>query len=144
MSKNTIVVDLDGIICDTTARNHLLDVDWHTYHDALTSDTPYEATVSILQGLSEIGYEILVVTGRPARYDSQTIAWLTRNHVPVDEVLMRPENDYRNEVEVKIDLLAGFFGSLEEAQRNVLVGLETREKVIEGMRNSGFEIWSVR
>lgn len=144
MTKNTIVIDLDGICGNTEARHHLLDEDWATYHAALSTDTPIETTRAVLQGLSDANYEILVVTGRPARYDRQTIDWLTKHSFPVDEVLMRGDNDYRSEAEVKIGLLTDYFGSLEEARANVLVGFEAKDKVIEEMRNSGFEIWSLR
>lgn len=142
--KNTIVIDLDGICCDTTARQHLLDESWDAYQGALLSDTPIETTRAVLQGLSDANYEILVVTGRPARFDRQTIDWLTKNGFPVDEVLMRPDTDYRSESEVKIALLTDYFGSLEEARANVLVGFEVKDKVIEEMRNAGFEVWSLR
>lgn len=141
--KNTIVIDLDGVVCDTTARQPLLDESWDAFHSALASDPPIETTRAVLQGLSDAGYEILVATGRPARYDRQTIDWLTKHSFPVDEVLMRPDTDYRSEADVKIGLLTDYFGSLEEAKANVLVGFETKDKTVEALRNAGFQIWSL-
>lgn len=142
--KNTIVIDLDGICGNTEARQHLLDEDWATYHAALSNDTPIETTRAVLQGLSDANYEILVVTGRPARYDRQTIEWLTKHGFPVDEVLMRPDTDFRSESDIKIGLLSDYFGSLDEARANVLVGFEVKDKVIEEMRNAGFDIWQLK
>ena len=144
MNKTTIVVELDGVIADTSARQELMKEDWNTYHDACDTDIPNEPFIQILNSLSNFGYEILVVTGRPARFDKKTIDWLNKHKIEVSEVLMRPEMDYRDEVSVKLDLLADYFGSLEEAKASVVVGFEARDRTIEGLRAHDFEIWGLR
>jgi len=141
--KRHIVIDIDGVISDASARQPFLDESWEAYHAALAQDPPIEPTLSVIKGLSAAGYEILVCTGRPARYDRQTLSWLNKYEVPATELLMRGENDYRSEAEVKIGLLTDYFGSLEAAQENVLVGFEVKDKTVEALRNNGFQIWSL-
>lgn len=145
MTKTTIVVELDGVLADNSARADLMSVDWDTWHRACDTDKPNDALIQVLRSLSETGgYEVLIVTGRPARFDKITIDWLNRYNVPADEILMRPEMDYRDEVSVKLDLLAEYFGSLETALENVVVGFEAKDKIIDGLRLAGFEVWSLR
>lgn len=143
MIKRCVVIDLDGVISNASARQPLLDEDWAAYHAALSQDPPIEPTLSVIKGLSNAGYDILVCTGRPARYDKPTLEWLNKYEVPAVELLMRPDNDYRSEAEVKVALLTDYFGSLEEAKANVLVGFETKDKTVEALRNAGFQIWSL-
>lgn len=141
--KNFIVIELDNVICNTTARQHLLNEGWSDYHSALETDTPNEAIVQILKSLDFQGYEILVVSGRPAKYDLQTLKWLSTYEVPVDEILLREDWDFRSEIDVKLDLLDSFFGSRQEVLDNVIVAFNNNEKVIEAFRSAGIETWQV-
>lgn len=142
--KNVIAVDLDGVICNTSARQHLLDESWEAYNSALASDTLNETTNAILRGLSDSGYEILVVSGRPAKWDKASIDWLNKHGVEVDEVLLRESHDYRPEHEVKIDLMSRYFGSVELAKASVLVYFEKKDKTIEALRNEGWDVWQIQ
>lgn len=142
--KNTIAVDLDGCICNTSARQHLLDESFEAYHSALDTDTPNEVTKAILRGLSDANYEIIVCTGRPAKFDLRTMAWLNKYGVEIDEILMRADNDWRSDAEVKISLLKDYFGSEEAAKESVLVYFETKDKTIETLRNNGWEVWQIQ
>jgi hypothetical protein len=143
MTKH-IVVEIDDVIADTTSRQSLLNESFDAYHAACASDKPRVDTVEVLRALSSHGHEILAVTGRPARFDKPTLEWLNRYSVPVDEVLMRPDTDYRSEVDVKAALLENYFGSLDAARERVLVGFESKDRTIEGLRDLGFTIWGLR
>lgn len=144
MVKKSIIVEIDNVLADTSARNHLLDVGWSDYHAALGTDTPNEPVVETLRAMSEAGHEVLIVTGRPARYDLETFKWLTKHDIPSDEILARSDSDYRSEIEVKLDLIDDYFGSREVALQSVLVAFDQKEKVVEEFRNAGFTTWQMR
>jgi phosphoserine phosphatase len=146
VSRNWIVVDLDGTLANSSHRDHFAQSgDWDAFHGALGYDTPSPDVASVVNALHEQDYDILIVTGRPETYRRATMDWFAAHHLPVGtDLLMRPAEDWRSDTEVKVDLLAGFFGGLDEAHKNVLTILEDRDKMVERWRSAGFRCWQVQ
>ena len=46
---------------------------------------------------------MVLVTARPARLADTTVAWLERNSVPWDLLVMRADDDHRSSPEVKAE-----------------------------------------
>jgi hypothetical protein len=45
------------------------------------------------------------ITGRNEKNRQLTVAWLVQNKVDIDELLMRPDNDYTKNGELKVKLI---------------------------------------
>lgn len=145
MAKRVLVSDLDGTLSDSRAREHLLP-DFDAFHEAGRKDPPNWDVLAMVQAAVDFGFELLILTGRNEAYREATIDWLERRcklyHLDDYRLLMRPDGDFRPDVETKESLLRGFYGELPPADRTVF--LEDRDKLVEHWRNLGYCCWQVR
>ncbi|UWR58058.1 hypothetical protein K4F89_06325 [Phaeobacter inhibens] len=71
-------------------------------------DIPNEPIVDLYRALWETKrYELILVSGRGEEFRSVTETWLTWNLIPFGKLLMRPQGDFRSDVEVKQEILDG-------------------------------------
>lgn len=99
-----VLVDLDGTLCDTSGRAHLLDKkprDWEAYSLACGDDKPIPFAIEVVQDLADRGHRIVISTGRGIVARKQTNAWLLRNGVPWHTIFMRKVGDMRRNPELK-------------------------------------------
>ena len=145
MSKNTIICDLDGTLCDNAHRvDFAVAKDWDGFHSRLSEDEPNPSVFYMLQTLlSNTDVDVLLVTGRPETYRPQTQAWLSKHGLCFSFLLMRPENNYQPDNVIKLKLVEEFFGTFEEALESVHFVLEDRDGMVEAYRNKGFSCWQV-
>ena len=148
-----IVVDLDGTLCDSAHRDHFAKAkQWEEFHQAAKDDRPREDVAFFLRILARrsILDEILLVacTGRNEKYRQPTLEWLIKHDLAVfDTLLMRPDGDWRPDVEMKPALLAEFVerGAIVSGDKaEVAFILEDRDKVVEAWRNLGYCCWQVQ
>lgn len=142
--NKVIIVDLDGTLCDHNHRVHLAQAgQWDEYHFGIPDDPPNSDVVSLVNYLAE-KYYILVVTGRMEYCRNMTTKWLLKHNVIVDEIIMRPNDDYSKAKDLKIKLLEEYFGSKENVISNVEVVLEDTDNVVGELRSYGLNVWQVR
>jgi uncharacterized HAD superfamily protein len=111
----TVVVDLDGTLCDTSKRAHLLDKkprDWEAYSNACGADEPITEVVDVVRSLFASRWDIVLVSGRGSGARAQTVAWLDKHDVPFNALYLRPDGDYRSNPELKRELIAGLDADL--------------------------------
>jgi len=127
-----LILDLDGTICDDRHRRHFIPPKmWTEYHALIPMDEPHMPTVRMAQGFTttfRTAGHILIVTGRPERYRQVTMEWLTK-HTPLllsetDTILMRPDDDFRQAPEVKVDLLKRWAATEHDLPIEKLTGKE--------------------
>lgn len=148
--RRFIVVDLDDTVCQSWRREHLIESGgWDDFHADLVNDEPIADMARLIRLLSWANayksggpdnYEpspVIALTARPERWRAATLAWLAKHDVPVDIVLMRPIQDYRKSPEVKIALLAEFFGAVEAIKDNVAMVIDDREDVCKAFAGLG-------
>lgn len=143
---NWIVVDLDGTLNDNEHRAHLAqDRKWDEFHAASKDDYPCNPVREVVRIMSS-NYKILLLTGRNERYRSMTLNWLQQNHISpfIDDLAMRPDSDFRPDIEMKICILESYFGSKENVLGSVLFCLDDRDRVVEGFRNYGLPCFQVK
>lgn len=129
-----VLIGLDNTLCSSEWRRPLIDSGgWDEYHAALSRDEPVAAMKTFVGEMSERGHQVTVVTSRPEKWRAATNEWLLRHKVAVDEVLMRPDDDYRPSPQVKTDLAVKRFGSLREVDLMV----DDRDDVIAAFRSRG-------
>ena len=143
--KRTIVLDLDGTLCDHTPRMHLAQAsEWEAYNLASQHDKPNVDVRAVINWLEVGGFEILALTGRNERFRGITDLWFRRYEIPVYKLLMRPDGDYSHTPELKLRLLEEHFGGKEKVLEEVLFALDDNDKVVETFRNYGLPCWQVR
>ena len=97
MKKNTIIFDLDGTLANIDARraksltNDKMDWDVFFDPDNISLDTPNKPVIKMAQLLAEDGFKIVIFSGRNDRSFFTTKSWLTRNRVPFNKLVMRPD-----------------------------------------------------
>ncbi len=95
-----VLWDLDSTLCDTRHRQHMVaqvrekQATWLEYSMACADDEPIEGAVALVRFLYELGVRQFGVSGRNASALNVTLDWLNRHQVPLDDVFLRPDDDY--------------------------------------------------
>lgn len=161
----SIILDLDGTVCDTTNREHYITREalrsamkfdgssgiqkaWDNFHAGIENDTANMDVLELLDCLRQMKpepYGIIIVTGRPEMYRVNTQRWLRRYLVPYDALLMRPDGDKEDSGAMKVRLLESWLGpTKQEVLSKVAFCLEDRDSVVEAFRAYGLPTWQVR
>jgi hydroxymethylpyrimidine pyrophosphatase-like HAD family hydrolase len=150
------VFDIDGTMANAEHRLPLIEKgpgkkpNWKAFYQGMTHDTEYVAVMTVLVALWNMGREIVLLTGRPEEYRQNTIDWLTNiglDQAIIDSlgILMRPTGDYREDTEVKSELLDKFAKKYKESFGTDLVieGIfEDRQRVIDMWRAKGYYVFN--
>jgi len=142
MTNNVVVVDLDGTLCNSAHRDHLAKAGlWDEFHAKLAEDEPWADVAKLVATLDDDAYNFTVVglTGRNERYREATLKWLHLHHIRLDDLLMRPDNDYQPDHVLKPAMLEAAYEF-----HKVWFILEDRDKVVEAWRNLGYNCWQIR
>lgn len=144
MSKNIIVVDIDGTIAKVGDRLKYLQQDkkdWDAFYEHCGEDEPIKDMCSLVSDLYKLGYKIVFCTGRRESVREKTRNWLTQNVISTydDELLMRKDGDWRHDTEVKPELLqkAGI------TPDDVYFILEDRNSMVAKWRELGYRCLQV-
>ena len=139
MSK-IVIVDIDGTVSKVGDRLKYLEKepkDWDSFYEACQEDAPIWPIIYLVGTLINNGYEIVFCTGRRESVRNKTIMWLEQyfgQHFFNDQLLMRPDGDFRHDVEVKPELLEQEGITKEQ----VLLVIEDRNSMVRKWRELGF------
>lgn len=140
---STIIVDLDGTLADIEHRVHHIRgsgrSDWDAFFRACTDDLPIRNTIHLVQRLHEVGFRVLIVSGRSDMVRTETEEWLKQHGVPYDELVLRREDDHRSDTIVKSEMV----DELGIGPEDVLMVLDDRTKVVDMWRERGFNTFQV-
>jgi phosphoglycolate phosphatase-like HAD superfamily hydrolase len=134
------IFDIDKTLSDAAWRDRLYG-EWDEYHRLSPQDKPIGIGVSILNALADSGLEVVLMTGRPERWRGITMDWLLRHGVQAQELIMRPDDDYRRSPELKVGLAEDRFG---EDLRDLVLVVDDREDVLEAFASRGVTTIHVR
>lgn len=102
-----VIFDVDGTLASTKWREHYVagaNKDWSAFHGGMVLDSPIAETVEAARRYHDEGYTVIALTLRPERFRPHMWRWFDENDVPVDELYLRPTNDYRDGAVVKRDI----------------------------------------
>lgn len=125
--------DIDGTLAEMVARGPF---EW----DKVGNDNPRHQVVETLQALYGCGYRVIIMSGRDAVCQRETIDWLDRNEIPFDEIFMRPEGDMRKDNIVKQEL----FDNHVRFNYNVVAVFDDRQQVVDMWRAMGVDCFQVQ
>jgi phosphoglycolate phosphatase-like HAD superfamily hydrolase len=95
--SRAVVFDMDGVLSDAASRQHYIEGpgrrDWDAFFAACGDDRLIEDVAQLLH-LLDPSLQIVLLTGRPARVQPQTLAWLDRYKLRWDLLIMRDYGDY--------------------------------------------------
>ena len=101
------IVDLDGTLVDVTSIRYLVEGEkknFNKFHES-SAGCPANPTVAeFTRLLFNRGFKIIIMSGRVERYSELSSKWLLSNNISFHELLLRKNDDFRPDVEVKRDL----------------------------------------
>ena len=135
-----VLTDIDHTVSDAAWRDPMIGkVSWDDYHAAGWEDKPIAGVVGLLCALRDSGYYIAAVTARPEKWRILTMKWLIDHKVPVDELMMRPDDCRLPGAQVKAQLISGRFACMEE----VAFALEDRDDMVAMYKLLGITVLQV-
>lgn len=153
--KQFAIFDIDGTLMNCDHRAHLAKArEWDSFHEAMVWDVPYLDMCKLAQKLDAAGCTILCVTGRNEQYRIRTERQLVEHEVPCEALIMRPNDDFTRDNELKIRLIEEYFSAFDESfggetskQKildSVLIVLEDRDHCVAALRDYGFTVLQPR
>jgi hypothetical protein len=140
--KQIVLTDLDHTITDAYWRDPMIAAnDWDAYHAASVHDKPIEATVNLLRSLEAANWLIVGCTARPGKWQKMSMEYMFRYSIPMHELLMRPDEDFRPSPPMKLALVADRFGP--DFAEVITFMLEDREDVTAAFRAAGVTVLQV-
>lgn len=131
----TILTDIDGTLSNSRWRDGLIGaVSWDEYHEKSQYDEPYQNMIGLIRSLHEREYYIVGVSSRPEKFRKMTIEWLLKHQVPLDDLLLRPNNNHRPSPELK-----PYMVSMRMAFNDIAFVFDDREDVIAAFRERGVD-----
>jgi hypothetical protein len=92
-----IICDLDGTLCLMNGRNPF-------NASKCDEDLLNEPVANLLRNYKQLGYAILLVSGRNDIYKEPTLRFLEKHDIAFDELLMRKAKDNRKDAVLKIEI----------------------------------------
>ncbi len=133
--RRNVIVDIDRTLSNCFWRDHLINSEggWDAYHAVMGEDEPVHDVVALVTAMYSSGYNIVGITARPEKYRKATTEWLDKHKVCMDELLMRPDGDFRPTTEVKKQLASERF----YVPSAVAFVIDDREDIVTMFRGMG-------
>ena len=150
MSKQIIICDLDGTLCNCEHRVHHVrqsPKNWDAFYAGVWHDSVNEAVLRVLENFMESdywSYELIFSSGRPERCRVDTELWLWGNGFSNETgypytLLMRKDGDYRPDYVVKQRMLDKYID-----KERVLFAMDDRNQVVDMWRRNGITCFQVQ
>jgi len=134
MTEEIVIFDIDGTLADVSERIHHVrkkPKNWNAFFQGMAQDKAIHSMVRLCNLLHASGIQIILCSGRTEERRQQTIDWLARQGVNYHDLLLRKDNDHRQDSVVKREMLAAIDKS------KILFVVEDRSRVVEMWRSEG-------
>jgi phosphoglycolate phosphatase-like HAD superfamily hydrolase len=140
--RNVVLFDLDHTLMDASRRDHMIPEAMHTgrwdaYHASSAEDEMALDAVELLEAMHYAGYNIIGLTARPEKWRTISEERLKKANIwhLFDDLLMRPDDEYRPSAQLKIELAERRFGS--EISESVLFIIDDHPEVCDAFQKAG-------
>lgn len=92
-----IIFDIDGVLADNSHRQHFYDEgnrDKFYDPEEVMKDSLIIPTAHLINGLSMLGWYIVLLSSRRDNLKITTLEWLEKNTINYHELIVRPKNDH--------------------------------------------------
>jgi len=126
--------DIDHTFSNAAWRDAQLG-DWDEYHRLSVDDKPIPETVALLASLNSDRWWTIGLTARPEKWRAITINWCIKHGVFLDELIMRPNDNYQGAAEFKRQEVINRLSGLQKTPTVIL--FDDRDDVISAIKESG-------
>jgi predicted kinase len=132
-----IIVDIDGTIALMKDRGPF---EWKKVGNDLVNKPVVDFVENFAYQDRDSGScEIILVSGRDSSCREETTDWLLVNNILYDSLFMRPEGDYRKDVEIKKEIYENHI----KDEYNVVAVFDDRNQTVKGWRELGLLTFQV-
>jgi hypothetical protein len=137
-----ILLDIDHTISNSFWRDSMIgNVSWDDYHAASKDDKPFRHVINLVNSLVVMGYTIILVTGRNEKFRQLTLQWFLKYRIDIDELLMRPDDVFLKNAEMKTELIKKRFdGNFKQ----IHFAIDDNEEACITFRNLGITSLQIR
>jgi hypothetical protein len=128
-----VVVDIDDTLFDARWREPYIQESWDAFHAQGEHDKPILPVIKLVNSLGLMGNRVVLCTGVNERWRPMVMAKLVRHSIWLDDLLMRPDDDYRKSRDMKPALVEKLIGSLD----HVSLVIDNREDILAAFRDRG-------
>lgn len=136
------IFDMDGTLANTGHRKHFLEKhpkDWHGWHSLAHLDEPHHDIVQFTDVAFELGYKVIICSGRGEEQRELTARWLAIHRVDHSHLYMRRAGDRRDDSIIKLELL-----ELMRADGfDPVLAFDDRDRVVAAWRSAGIRCLQV-
>lgn len=137
---NHILVDIDGTLANCQWReNKIATEGWDGFHRAAMDDEPILSVALMIRTLHR-DFHIVGNTGRPEKWRTPTLTWCYQKKIDLDDLLMRPNRDFRKAPEVKFDQALAHFGGEDHLRQKVALVIDDHVGVLEKFMGIGINV----
>lgn len=131
-----ILVDIDHVVADAAWRDeHAGPGKWDEYHAMSERDKPFKDVIAMVNAMHSTNLFYAVgLTGRTEKWRKLTLSWLIQHDVMLDELIMRPDKDFRPAPIVKVELARARFPDLAN---QVAFVFDDREDILAAFKVAG-------
>ena len=123
--KEAIIVDIDGTLAKMQGRSPY---DW----SKVSKDKVNEPIKTLVNSMSQLGYIIIVVSGRDGSCEEETTKWLDKNDIDCDFLFIREKGNNEKDTIIK----KRFLDKIKKKFR-ILFVLDDRDQVVKMWREEG-------
>lgn len=142
LDKPVVLVDIDGTVADCSHRLHHVKnkpTDWGAFFDAAIHDQPrLDVITDINFQYPAEKYHRVMMSGRPSSLKKVTEHWLDDNFQGWTTLIMRAENDYRNDDIVKAELARKYLNN-----QTIVAAWDDRPRIIRVWEWLGIKVHDV-
>jgi FMN phosphatase YigB (HAD superfamily) len=136
------IFDVDGTLMNIEHRRKYVTgekKDWKSFFDYMEFDTINDNVFHLAHALHRDGYIIMVCSGRNEKHREITEKQLAFGKLKPQVLLMRADDDYRPDYEVKAEMLA----KIKDSGFNPKIAVDDRPSVVKMWRDEGLTCFDV-
>lgn len=145
-SNHLVIFDIDGTLADCTHRLHHIkggatSKNWDAFFADCPNDKPITDNISMLRLMWELGFVIILASGRSSVVKQETIEWLKKHNVPYHDMFMRNKKDHRPDFQTKQDILTNI--KMKYMDKKIFCVFDDRDQVVSMWRSHGLRCYQV-
>ena len=141
---NTIIFDLDGTLALIDERRQLATLpngklNWDVFFapENIKLDKPNVPVITSFIALRDLGFRMVILSGRDEISKYETVEWLSENNINFDDLKMRPKGTFTPDDVLKKQWLD------ELGAENIFCVFDDRDKVVKMWRDNGLTCFQV-